>query len=386
VESVGGVRARPVRHHHPDSFPAASMGCVTSKSACAEPGACEIPATDRQDGNAKRKYFLGIDIGGTSLAVALLDDQGSFCTGPSIRDGADGSPEVWSEALGDDHDPRRVLNRLKKMAETALDADGKVMSDLSGIGVCTPGLMDVRAGIIKVAANIRGWQDLPVCDMVADIFGVERHLVTLEHDTNAALLAEVWIGAGRGRQDAALLTLGTGIGGALLCDGRLLRGSCGQAGEVGHMILMPDGRPFGTTSVAGIFEAYGSCTAVAERAAENGGPPSGSVLHRTGESADCAAIFKAARETGDAYALEVIDETARCLAIGCINICRTVDPSTILLAGGMSKAGEFLLQRVRDQFVKYHWNIEPPRVDIVTADLGQHSGVVGAARAAMLKP
>jgi len=172
-----------------------------------------------------------------------------------------------------------------------------------------------------------------------------------------------------------------------MCDGRLLRGSRGQAGEIGHAILVPDGRSWGGTGVAGIFEGYSSATAVVARAKDGDGRSAGALndssLSRLLQPADCADVFRHA-EQGDEYAKSVVSETARYLAIGCINCCRFVDPEVILFAGGMAQAGDFLLHQVRNQFAAYHWNIESVRVEILAADLGAHSGVVGAARAALL--
>eukprot|EP00434_Breviolum_minutum_P001781 symbB.v1.2.001576.t1/scaffold88.1/size340390/11 len=140
-----------------------------------------------------------------------------------------------------------------------------------------------------------------------------------------------------------LMTIGTGVGGAIMCDGRLLRGSQGQAGEIGHSILVPDGRPFGVAGVHGILEGYASASAVAIRAKE-ALPPDSSLS--TLEAVDCKDVFKHA-EAGDRYASDLVQDTARCLAIGCINCCRFVDPELILFSGGMAEAGEALLKEIR---------------------------------------
>jgi len=332
------------------------------------------------DGTMRRRY-VGVDIGGTNIKVLLVDDQGEFC---GAKKSASAGPPVWSEPLGDDHDPRRMAQRIKRLAEAAMADAAMTWADVVGVGVCTPGLMDTRAGIIRSAANLKGWQNLPICDIFAEELGMERRRVALEHDVNAALLAEAWVGAAKGQENAVLMTLGTGIGAALLCDGRLLRGSRGQAGEIGHAILVPDGRSFGTAGVLGIFEAYGSASAVKGRYADGDGRADGPPKESdAATNPECAAIFKAAKQ-GEEYAMSVVDETARYLALGCINACRFVDPDVILFGGGMAAAGDFLLDKIRAQFAAYHWNIEPIRVGINCAALGQDAGVMGGARAAML--
>merc|ERR1712060_103437 len=124
--------------------------------------------------------------------------------------------------------------------------------------------------------GLRGWTEVPLVDLLASQLGINRTLVCLENDGNTALLAEVWVGAAKGKRDVVLLTLGTGIGAGILSGGRLIRGHLGQAGELGHAILVPEGRVHGGTGVNGIFEAYASCTAVVARVGEAGVPESSS--------------------------------------------------------------------------------------------------------------
>lgn len=348
---------------------------------------CGLPALPF----ASPRLFLGVDIGGTTISVVVVDGDGVLHgRAHDIKQGEEHlsstDAQVWWEPLGDDHDPRNVALRVRNLAEAALASDSRTFSDLDGVGICTPGLMDVHSGIVRNAANLKGWKEIPLCDILAEVLGTARQKVVLENDTNAALLGEVWVGAAVGSTNAALMTLGTGIGGALLCDGRLLRGSRGQAGEIGHAILVPDGREWGSTGVQGIFEGYASATAVAARTLEGDGRdariPHDSPLSRS-PKADCAEVFRHAKQ-GDEYAMSVVRETARYLGIGCINLCRFVDPEVIVMAGGMTNAGDFLMDQIRQSFVDYHWNIEPVRVQIKLATLGAHSGAVGAARAAML--
>lgn len=347
------------------------------------------PADELADG----RLFLGVDIGGTTLSVSLVDGSGRFVGAPQdplvIGAGSEGPSPVWWQPLGDDHTPRRLAECAGQLAKKALATAGRSHADMMGVGVCTPGLMDVKAGIVRAAANLKGWRDVPVCDIFADVLGVDRAIVVLENDTKAALLAEVWVGAAKGCENAVVLTLGTSVGAAMMCDGRLLRGAKGQAGEVGHYICVPEGRTWGTTGVDGILEAYGSCRAVAHRAIENGGPPRSSTLFGNQDNGDaappeCKDVFEHAKR-GDQFALGIIHETARLLAISCINCCRFVDPEVILFAGGMTNSGELLLEEVRKQFVAHHWNIEPVSVRLAIASAGAHAGVLGAARASMLR-
>lgn len=319
--------------------------------------------------------FIGVDVGGTTIQVGAVDAEGHiYSAGQALQ----------SVPLGDDHDPAFIVQRIHGVIKDVLEAAGLRFSDVKGVGICTPGLLDCEAGVVHACANLKGWKGVPLVDLLAQELGIARSAVALENDTNAALLAEVWTGAAVGQKNVVLMTLGTGVGGAVMCDGRLLRGSRGHAGEIGHAILFPDGRSHGGTGVKGIVEAYASATAVAARAKEGldgKGPPSGSVLARSGKEIECIDVFQHAA-AGDAYARQIVQETGRCLAITCINCARFVDPDLILLGGGMAEAGDLLLEEVRKYFAQYHWNIEPVRVEIKQAHSGNTAGLIGAARAA----
>ncbi|CAE7269599.1 glcK [Symbiodinium sp. CCMP2592] len=275
--------------------------------------------------------LAGVDLGGTTVAVGLVSADGQLLT-------------KLVEAVGEDHQPERIVKRISGLLKEALRQAGRSCSDIQSLGVCTPGLLDLSAGVVT-AANLKGWTKVPLVKLLSQELGWETCRVTLEHDTNSALLAEAWVGAAVGLENIVLLSLGTGIGAAIICDGRLLRGSRGQAGEVGHAILVPDGRDFGRSGVAGIFEGYASASAVVARAREGMVPESS--LSKL-EALDCEDVFAHAAK-GDAYAKELVRETARYLAIGCINCCRFVDPSVILLLG-QQEAGEAFGELCRAMF------------------------------------
>jgi len=208
---------------------------------------------------------------------------------------------------------------------------------------------------------------------------VDEGRIVLERDANAALLAEIWVGAARGKENVVMLTLGTGVGGALFCDGKLLRGSTGAAGELGHQIMIPDGRSYGSAGVGGILEAYASAGSMAGRALEGGLPPDSSLAGCS--PITCFDVFQHAKK-GDAHASRLVTETAKALAIGCINASRTFDCDMVVFTGGMAQAGEQLFAEIREQYKRYHWNIAPIRVELKVAEAGNNAGVIGAAYAA----
>jgi len=325
-------------------------------------------SVDLRNVQPDKRVFVGIDLGGTTISAGTVDDNGALLGG-----------SVQSVPLGEDHDPQLVVAKMWAQAQLALRSAGCSMDDVVGIGVCTPGLLNVKEGIVDAAANLRGWVKVPITKLVAREFKIDERCVVLEHDANTALLAEVWIGAARGKENVVMLTLGTGVGGAMFCDGRLLRGSTGAAGELGHQIVVPDGRSYGHAGVGGILEAYASAGAVAERVVE-GGVPQGSSLAGC-SSITCSDVFHHAKR-GDAHALHVVKETAKYLAIGCINASRCFDCDIVIFSGGMAQAGEQLFAEVREQYRRYHWNIAPVKVELRGAEAGNNAGVIGAAYAA----
>lgn len=324
--------------------------------------------TDLKRAMDSDRVFLGIDLGGTTINVGVVDDNGAILGG-----------SVQSVPLGDDHDPKAVVLKMREQAEVALKAAGRSMSEVHGIGVCTPGLLNVKQGMVVAAANLRGWDKIPITRLVAEEMKIAENRVVLERDANTALLAEVWVGAARGRDNVVMLTLGTGVGGAILSDGNLLRGSTGAAGELGHQIMIPDGRSYGNAGVGGILEAYASAGSMAGRAVEGGMPPSSSLQRCS--PITCFDVFQHAKQ-GDEYASRLVTETAKAVAIGCINASRAFDCDMVVFTGGMAQAGEQLFAEVREQYQRHHWNIAPVRVELKVAEAGNNAGVIGAAYAA----
>ncbi|MBM3854594.1 MAG: ROK family protein, partial [Verrucomicrobia bacterium] len=192
----------------------------------------------------------------------------------------------------------------------------------------------------------------------------QSHLVPVLNDAQAALLGEAWIGAARGRRHVVLLTLGTGVGGAVICDGHLLRGAIGRAGHIGHLSLDPDG-PRSIVGMPGALETMiGDCTIAA----------------RTGGRFATTAALVAAHRSGDAFASEVWLKSVRALAFAlgsCINL---FDPEVIVLGGGIAQAGEALFPPLAAELERIEWRPGGHRVPIVPAALGEWAGALGAAR------
>jgi len=317
------------------------------------------------------KVCIGIDLGGTFTKFGLLDERrrpsGIFQL-PTPTDGAEA-----------------IIERMAEGARKALADAGVSGRDVAGVGVGSPGPLSMSKGIVYAAPNLPGFVNLRLRQRLSR--KLDGLPVALENDANAAGYGEFLCGAGRKCRDMVLLTLGTGVGGGVVVDGKVLRGSHEIGAELGHMILVPDGRPCGCGQ-RGCLEQYCSATFMSRWAArELEATPRRSRLRavmRAKAAMDPpqeldARDINAARKAGDAFAARVWDEMARHLATACVNFARALDPDRIVLAGGMAKAGRDLLAPVQEHYRDLHWGLTPRKTAIALATLGNDAGVIGAA-------
>ncbi len=317
---------------------------------------------------------VGVDIGGTNLKIALVDRAARIVAQQSV-------PTVASRGA------ESVVQEVVKLAGGLLTDRAKCWSDVAGVGVASPGPLDLRTGRIIKAANLPGWRDVPLRDMIAAASGRPAFL---DNDANAAAFGEFWSrrvqanhqaeGNNHSADDLVLLTLGTGVGAGVILDGRILHGARDNAGELGHMIVVVDGLtcPCGQR---GCLEQYASAAAVArqaELAMRKGEASDLAGCMQRGESLDSAAVAHAA-ERGDALAIRVWDQACLYLAIAIINIQHAYNPTVVLLGGGMSAAGEFLLTRVRHFLAQHQWTLCADLPEVRIAELGNDAGIIGAA-------
>ena len=320
--------------------------------------------------------FIGIDLGGTTITLGVVNSKGTVVA-------------KVAEPL-EDRAFDSTTKQMIRMAHCAVAQANLSLSSITAIGIGTPGNLDFELGVVKNAAAF-SWKDAPLAAVVEA--GTGRPTV-IENDANAALLAEWWAGAGAGDdiRHIVMLTLGTGVGGAIVTDDKLLRGATGMAGELGHVIVEPrvgqepKGELCSGTNVYGVFERYTSATAVAKRAKDLLREQAGiaSSMRALGDTLDAKAVFEHAAQ-GDALAEQIVDSTAEYLGVGCINICRAFDPQVIVMTGGLALAGNQLFDKVRSWFNHHHWTIQPPTCRIVPAQTGNNAGMIGAAAAARIK-
>ena len=304
---------------------------------------------------------LGIDAGGTTIKLGLVNAGHEITHALDIPTAFD-----FEEAARD------IAAAVRSLADKA----GISLVDLPYIGIGVPSTVRPDTGRV-VLANNTGWEDAPMKERLEELLG---RPVRIANDADCALAAEAAAGAARGQNNVLMVTLGTGVGGAMLMGGRLFSGCDGMGMEVGHTPLFADGRPC-TCGAAGCLEAYASATGLIALACEQAQQHMGSALYTqtlTGQL-DGKAIFDAA-QAGDDTALLVVDTYTAWLAQGLGGLINIFRPDLILLGGGISHAGDLLFDRVRallPRFILAHDVIGGPQV--VPALLGNPAGIIGAA-------
>ena len=299
---------------------------------------------------------VGIDIGGTKIAIALDNLQSERLASERLPT----EPELGAHLILEN-----VLQSIEKML---LQTGAK----LKAIGIGCPGAVDIERGLVLSPSNLPGWNKFPIVELVEKRFNV---VTVLDNDANAAALGEYFYGAGRGFKEMLYVTISTGIGGALISDGVLHHGVGASAGEVGHMIVVPDGFPC-RCGAFGCLETIGSGLSIARRMTDKLAAQNGS--NSDFDSEITTAMVVDSVKNGDKTAIEVWDETCRYLAIGIGNAITLTAPEVVVIGGGVSAADELLLEPLRREIKR---NVKMPpieKIKIVKASLGSESGVCGA--------
>ncbi len=305
-------------------------------------------------------YIVGIDLGGTQIRAGLFNEEGKLINKTEALTLAQEGPDAVI---------KRIIAAVK---DTIHNVD---TSAILGIGVGCPGPLDPFKGIVMSPSNLPGWVNTPLKDILHQAFSVP---VYLHNDANAAALGEFYYGAGRDVQDMIYVTISTGIGGGVILDGRLLLGAQGNAAEIGHMVIDPEGPQCGCGAF-GCLEAWASGTGIAKRAKalleERVG--TASVL-RTLEALTSKDVFMAAQE-GDKFALEIVDITREKLGIGIGNLINLYNPQKIVFGGGVSKVGDYLLKPAIEKAASVALKGPYELVRFEMTALGGDVGLVGAA-------
>ncbi len=312
--------------------------------------------------------YIGIDLGGTNVKVGCFDDKLNVLYKGSVPTECDMGPDF-------------VVDKIVEGVNDSLSAISKYITDVIALGIGVPGPSNLSEGIIIAAPNMPKFKNVPMRDILAKRFGKP---VVFENDANAACWGEFAAGAGKDVSDMAFFTLGTGIGGGLVCNGQIVHGYDDNAAEFGHVIVEPGGRLCGCGQ-KGCVEPYASASSTAARAQEavEQGTESTlkSVLDKNG-TITCKDVYEHLA-AGDKLAKEITDKTAELLALMSINMLHISGPSRIVFAGGMIAAGDLLLGRIKHYFDKHIWPLKKETVQVCFATLGEDAGIIGTAALAL---
>jgi glucokinase len=313
-------------------------------------------------GSFMSKWCIGIDLGGTFIKFGLLDEDFN-------------ATETFQLPTPQGADA--VIAQMIEGGKQAMERFGVSESDVVGVGIGSPGPLDIKNGTVIDMPNLPGMKGAPLRDGVGQ--GLSKRS-TLVNDANAAAMGEYLCGAGKGTTHMVLLTLGTGVGGGIILGGKMYSGANDIAGELGHMIVEAGGEPC-PCGQKGCLERYCSATNMAGYADRLLGEGRESALQTVFQANGQVTTkdINEARVAGDALAAEVWDRGLYYLGVGCANIARIFDPEEIVLAGGLTKAGDDLLIPARRHFEEQSWTLTPPMTRMELATLGADAGTLGAA-------
>lgn len=309
------------------------------------------------------KYYIGIDLGGTFIKGGIVNENGEILV-------CDKTPtEVEKGAEG-------VAENIARLACDLLEREGLAISDVEGLGIGSPGMIDSAKGNVIYANNL-GWENFMIGERLSSLLGGIS--VKIGNDANVAALGEVKFGAARNYSSAIMITLGTGVGGGIVIDGKLVEGNLGAGAELGHTVIVHGGEEC-SCGRRGCFEAYSSATALIRdtKRAMEAHPDSKMWDIGTVDAVNGKTVFDYAPV--DTYAKEVLDSYIEHLACGLINYANIFRPEVILLGGGVCAQGDNLikpLQAIMDREI--YAGDKGPRVPILIAELENSAGLLGAA-------
>lgn len=313
------------------------------------------------------KKVIGIDLGGTSVKLAILSAQGEI-------------QKQWSIETNILNDGVAIVPDIIESIQEQIDLLNLSKEDFYGIGMGSPGKVDAQAKTVIGAYNLN-WSSLQeVGKAFEQAFGLPFYI---DNDANVAALGEQWKGAGNGQPDVVMFTLGTGVGGGIVVDHQLVRGLAGTAGEVGHMVVDYDHGFDCTCGNKGCLETVASATGIVKLARKYSNEFAGDSTIKAridrGDQVTAKDIFDAAKDS-DKFSEHVVDQFARYLGIATSHIANILNPSIIVIGGGVSAAGNYLLDKIDSYYRQYCF----PQVRDVTklklATIGNDAGIIGAAR------
>lgn len=310
-----------------------------------------------------KKYNIGVDIGGTNVKIALIDEKGTIAYSNSVPTRAE---------MGYEYTIQNIINTIKD----SLKESNNDISNIGGIGFGLPGQIDSVNGIVRLLPNIPGWVEVPLAKIVKDEFNVP---VKLDNDVRVATLGELNYGAGKGCQNLICLTVGTGVGSGIVLNGQLVRGASMTAGEIGHVIVERNNGEICGCGATGCLEAYASGPSVVKMAKDYiaGGKSTKFKEIAAGNEITPYMVYEAAKQ-GDAVAKRIFTIVGEYLGVALVSVVNLLNPEKIIVGGGVGQAGDLILEPIREAIKKRCIPTSAAAVEIVPAQLGESAGVVGA--------
>ena len=313
-------------------------------------------------------YYIGIDLGGTNIAAGICDEKGNIIIKDSV-------PTIKERNIS------KIVDDMVSLAEKLVEQSGIAPSDIKSVGIGSPGTIDNASGVVVYANNL-GMDHYPLAGEFKKRFSLDVP-VNLENDANAAALGE-YVCSGEKSDSFVFITLGTGVGGGIIIDGKIYRGFNGASAEIGHQVLVYGGKKCGCGRF-GCYEAYASVTALIEQTKEAMVAHPESQMNEwakekgrvNGRCAfECAAM-------GDKVAIEVRDQYIEYVAAGICSLVTVLQPKILAIGGGISREGDILLTPIKNYLQKFDFNKGVPATDVRIAKLLGDAGIVGAAASAM---
>jgi len=321
---------------------------------------------DSQDAQAMKNNLVGVDLGGTFIKAGVTDASGGVLSRVQVPTGADRTGELVAECVA-----AAALQAVKEA--------GLKWADVPAVGVGSPGTIDLKAGVVTFCPNIRGLDGFPLRERISE--RIEGIPVVLENDANAAAKGEQLAGAGQGAHSLVMFTLGTGIGSGIVIENRVWHGCNDVGSELGHMTININGPRCGCGN-SGCVEAYASATAMVRRMRETIAAGTQSILAEDCDGITARKIHQAAL-AGDVAAHDKIRQTGRYLGVAISNVLHAFNPQVVVLGGGVTNAGEMLMEPVQEEVNRRTLKACLARTRIRFAELGENAGFIGAAGCAM---
>ncbi len=314
-------------------------------------------------------YYIGVDLGGTNIAVGIVNESLKIVKKGSVPTGANRDGDL-------------IVKDMAALTEKLLNEAGIPLSEVAYVGIATPGIANCDTGVVEYANNLP-FRNFPIADIFKKYLPVKK--VLIENDANAAALAEALVGAAKGTRNSVMITLGTGVGGGIIIDGKVYSGFNHAGAELGHTVIVYNGRQC-SCGRRGCFEAYSSATGLTNMTKEKitecrlkDIPTLMLADSDNGNHVTARTAFSAMKQ-GDVAAKAVVDEYIALLACGLVNMINIFQPEVLSIGGGICNEREYLLNPLlaimdKEQYTRN--NVKKTKV--VIAELGNDAGIIGAA-------